>query len=297
MNIEKGHLCATLFLLPLGLLATGGRAAEFDPSPVSSQVRSAIQAHWEAINTSDDTAVSRHHTENFRMIMPDFEAPFGLGDDAYGELTSTRTVRTLGDVHVEPLGRDVAVASFLMQGSMTWSDGRVDDRVRQVTEVWVREGDVWQEAHHHDSVYSPLPTVDPLAGAWEMVSLTDGSGKSLDPSGPGQLIFHDGRYSAVHTIDVVNRPLSAVAFNPTDEEKVAQYDTIIVNSGSYEISSDEVAMRPVVAKSPEYIGGTSTMSYEVAGDQLTLTMKSLESAEGEPAGGAQGTTLRLRRVE
>ena len=205
-------------------------------------------------------------------------------------------MRVLGDVHIQPLGSDAAIASFLMEGAMTWPDGRVDDRPRQVTEVWQRAGGVWKEAHHHDSVYSPSMAADPLAGAWEVAAIGDTSGASIDPAGPGQFIFSNGRYSAVFTVDVTERMPSATAFDPTDEEKVAQYDTIIVNSGTYEIDGDQVTLRPLVAKSPEYIGGSSTMTFQVEGDVLMTTTQSLVSAGGGSPADVAGNTMTLRRA-
>ncbi len=287
---------AAVVVLAIAPLAACNQAMTANPEQIVSEVRTAVDAHWEAINNADDTAISSHHTGNFRAIMPDYEAPFAEGSSAYDALGSTQTLRVLGDVHIEPLGSDVAVASFLMEGTMTWPDGRVDARARQVTEVWQREGDVWKEAHHHDSVYSPSMARDPLAGAWAVTAIGDASGASLDPAGPGQFIFANGRYSAVFTIDVTERTPSVAAFDPTDEEKVAQYDTIIVNSGTYEIDGDRVTLRPLVAKSPEYIGGSSTMIFQVDGDVLTTSTQTLDSASGDSPGDAVGNTMRLRRA-
>jgi ketosteroid isomerase-like protein len=64
---------------------------------------------------------------------------------------------TLRDVEVQMLGTTAAAASFYMDGSVRWADGRVDSRPRRVTEVWVNENGTWKEAHHHDSVYTANP--------------------------------------------------------------------------------------------------------------------------------------------
>ena len=60
---------------------------------------------------------------------------------------------------------------------------------------------------------------------------TPPTGATIDPSQPGLWIFTKGHYSAVYSIGAEPRPLAATTFNETDEETVALYDTIIVNSG------------------------------------------------------------------
>ena len=63
------------------------------------------------------------------------------------------------------------------------------------------------------------------------------------------------------------------ALNPTDEEKVASWETFIANSGSYEATGSTLTTRPMVAKSANLMagGGPLTMTYEVVGDTLYVT--------------------------
>ena len=85
-------------------------------------------------------------------------------------------------------------------------------------------------------------------------------GATIDPAQPGVFIFTDEHYSAVYSLGAEPRLLSAAAFSPTSEEKAAQYDTIIVNTGTYEVSGSTITFHPMVAKSPEFIGGQSTLA-------------------------------------
>jgi len=78
---------------------------------------------------------------------------------------------------------------------------------------------------------------------------------------------------------------------------VAHYDTIIVNSGTYTISGSKITLRPVVAKSPEYIGGESTMEFSMDGDMLVTTIDTLASIDGVTPDDAVGSSMTLRRVE
>ena len=131
-----------------------------------------------------------------------------------------------------------------------------------------------------------------------MTTMTPGGGgPTIDPAQPGLFIFTDRYYSAVYSLGAEPRPLSAAGFTPTPEEKVAQYDTIIVNTGTYEASGSTITFRPMVAKSPEFIGGHSTMDFQINGDVLTLTVQSVVAADEVSAPDAPGSSMTLRRNE
>lgn len=138
---------------------------------------------------------------------------------------------------------------------------------------------------------------NPLQGVWSMTTMTPGEGgATIDPSQPGLFIFTDQYYSAVYSLGADPRPLSVVAFSPTPEEMIAQYETIIVNTGTYEANGAIVTFSPMVAKSPEFIGGHSTMDYQVSGDTLTLTPTGTVAADGASPTDGAGSSMRLRRL-
>ncbi len=145
----------------------------------------------------------------------------------------------------------------------------------------------------------PSAPVNPLYGVWSMTAMTPGGGgATIDPSQPGLFIFTEGYYSAVYSLGADPRPLSAAGFDPTSEEKVAQYDTIIVNTGTYEASGSTITFRPMVAKSPEFIGGHSTMDFQINGDVLTLTVQSVVAADGVSSPPDElAPSMTLRRIE
>ncbi len=146
----------------------------------------------------------------------------------------------------------------------------------------------------------PLPgaaLAHPLVGVWSVATQTPPTGATIDPSQPGLWIFTKGHYSAVYSIGAEPRPHAASDFNATDEEKVVLFDTIIVNSGTYEVSGSTIRLRPMIAKSQEYVGGRSTMDFEIAGDVLTLTTRSVTSAGGVSPSDASGSSMTLRRIE
>jgi len=139
---------------------------------------------------------------------------------------------------------------------------------------------------------------NPLHGVWSMSEMTPGGGgTALDPSQPGLFIFTEGHYSAVYSLGGKPRPRSAISFNPTSEEKIAQYDSIIVNAGTYDVSGSTITFRPQIATSPEFVGGQSAVKFKVDGDVLTLTMQSVVAADGASAPDMAGTSMKLRRLE
>lgn len=144
------------------------------------------------------------------------------------------------------------------------------------------------------------PSDNPLLGVWSVTKTSSSDGGSIDPSQPGLFLFTDGHYSAVYSLGADPRPLSAEAFDPTSDEKVAQYDTIIVNTGTYEADGSTITFRPMLAKSPEFVSGHSVMEYQIEGDTLELTVSSVVSAAGESAPGLASnpaSSLSLRRIE
>ena len=137
---------------------------------------------------------------------------------------------------------------------------------------------------------------NPLLGAWSMTAITADDGTMIEPSQSGLFIFTEDHYSAVYSLGADPRPLSATAFDPTSDEMVAQYQTIIVNTGTYDVSESTITYRPMVAKSAGFVGGHSTMDYAIDGNTLTLNTTSVVSADGMSLPEVS-ETIRLRRIE
>jgi hypothetical protein len=139
---------------------------------------------------------------------------------------------------------------------------------------------------------------NPLVGVWSMTAITADDGTMIEPSQPGLFIFTEDHYSAVYSISADPRPLAATTFAPTSDEMVAQYQTIIVNTGTYDVSGSTITYRPMVAKSAGFVGGHSTMDYAIDGNTLTLNTTSVVSADGmSPPTQISGEIIRLRRIE
>ncbi len=138
---------------------------------------------------------------------------------------------------------------------------------------------------------------NPLQGVWSVTKSVAADGTTSDPAQPGLFIFGQAHYSAVYTLGSDPRPLAKTAFDPTHEEMLAQYTPLIVNTGTYEVDGSVVSMKPLLAKSPEFIGGSATMKFQVDGDILTLTTSTIVAADGSTPPGEVSGVLTLRRLE
>ena len=142
----------------------------------------------------------------------------------------------------------------------------------------------------------PVPA-NPLQGVWSLTAVDPGDGTAIiDPSQPGLYIFGEGYYSAVFAPGAEARVPAEIAFQPTPEEMVAQHESIIVNTGTYEINGSTVTFRPIIAKSPGFVGGQATSEFQIDGDTLTLTTGTIVAADGTSPPNVSGALI-LRRVE
>lgn len=148
-----------------------------------------------------------------------------------------------------------------------------------------------------DARPAPAPPASPLQGVWSLTSVDPGDGSAIiDPAQPGLYIFAEGYCSGVYAPGAEPRKPAAIPFLPTPEEMVAQHESIIVNTGTYAISGSTVTFRPIIAKSPGFVGGEAVAEFHITGDVLTLIMQSIVAADGTAAPDVAGS-MTLRRVE
>ena len=91
----------------------------------------------------------------------------------------------------------------------------------------------------------------------------------------------------------------AFSWRPTDEERAAAFSSIIVNAGTYSITDSTLTTFPIVAKTPEFIGGTAIYDYSISGDTLRVEMTDALSRDGvrDPGVGRISIPMTLVRVE
>lgn len=141
-----------------------------------------------------------------------------------------------------------------------------------------------------------------VAGVWQIKEIVskDGSGPATQKPLPSLVIFTPRHYSMVWALGTESRRAFAERWNPTDAEKIERYNSFVVNSGTYEITDSTLTAHPIVARVPEFMGGTLVCEYRVEEDTLWLTMVDEYSYDGVQApwvtsGG--GLTLTLVRID
>ena len=115
---------------------------------------------------------------------------------------------------------------------------------------------------------------NPLVGAWK-----------VEGAQPGLYIFTRQHYSFAR---IQGAPLPDYPSNDkaTDADKVAVFNTMYLNTGTYTVTGNTLATRAMVAKSKFAIGGAGNQyEFAIAGNSLTLTQK------------PSGAVLKLTRLE
>jgi len=115
---------------------------------------------------------------------------------------------------------------------------------------------------------------NPLVGAWK-----------VDSAQPGLYVFARQHYSFAR---IQGEPLPEYPSNDkaTDAQKVAVFNTLYLNTGTYTVTGNTLATKAVVAKSKFAIGGAGNQyEFAIAGNSLTLTQK------------PSGAVLKLTRLE
>ncbi len=168
---------------------------------------------------------------------------------------------------------------------------QVEDRIRDF-HLWRKDGGDWKVAVDIWNSELPLPiaSANPLEGAWIATSWTDAEGNVQEEPQPAMYVFTPTHYSVMFASGSDQRA-TYEGDDMTDAEKLGAYDTIVANSGRYEIEGNTLKTRAYVAKDPNYMGDwpENEVNYEFERDDDTLTIKNLVFGDG--------TTGTFRQVE
>jgi hypothetical protein len=112
-----------------------------------------------------------------------------------------------------------------------------------------------------------------IEGVWKPTEIvTTGAGAyAVSAPEPGVFIFTKSHFSWMWVPGTTPRALYKAAL-PTNEEKLAAYDSLIASSGTYEVNGSTVTFRNIVAKYPN--GVSIDEQFLIEGDTLTLTWRS-----------------------
>jgi hypothetical protein len=152
---------------------------------------------------------------------------------------------------------------------------------------------------------APSPARHPVEGAWKVVevAVTGDRAENTPNAQPGLFIFGQKHYSMMWVRGAKARAPYAGEV-PTTEEKIAAFESFTANTGTYEVSGSTLTIHPMVARSPNFMGGASSRyHFRVEGDSLWLTEKSADMRYRiggkvvPPTRPPRETRLKLVRVE
>ena len=118
------------------------------------------------------------------------------------------------------------------------------------------------------------PAGNSLVGAWRVTEFADANAAPITNPQPGMYIFSRQHYSFARIQGT--RPLPAYPSNDkaTDADKVAVFNALYLNAGTYTVTGNTLATKATVAKSAFAIGGAGNQyEFTVTGNNLVLTQK------------------------
>ena len=136
-----------------------------------------------------------------------------------------------------------------------------------------------------------------VVGVWKVrnVARQGRSEPIADRPFPNLILFTARHYSMVWAFGTEQRPF-ATRWNPTDAEKIERFDSLVVNSGTYEIEGNTLTAHPVVARIPDFMGGKLICEYRIENDTMTLKFVDEYSFDGVQAPWVKGGGLVLTLV-
>jgi hypothetical protein len=112
---------------------------------------------------------------------------------------------------------------------------------------------------------------NPLVGAWKVQESAPANAAVNAKPHPGLYIFTGKHYSMIRFGGT--RPLAAYPSpdEASDAEKIATFDALLAQSGSYEVKGNTLVLRPMVAKNPSVMNAAPIQS-EFKAEKQTLTL-------------------------
>jgi Lipocalin-like domain len=128
-------------------------------------------------------------------------------------------------------------------------------------------------------------TRNPLVGAWRVTEIDDANRPPITNPQPGLYIFTEQHYSFVRINGTGPLPDYPSNDKATDADKVAVFNALYLNTGTYTVTANMLTTKAMVAKSAFVIGAGNQYEFAVNGKALVLTQK------------PSGAVIKLVRVE
>ena len=136
------------------------------------------------------------------------------------------------------------------------------------------------------TIYGESPAArNPLVGAWRVTEIDDANRPPITNPQPGLYIFTEQHYSFARINGTGPLPDYPSNDKATDADKVAVFNAIYLNSGTYTVAANMLTTKAMVAKSAFAIGASNQYDFTVNGKALVLTQK------------PSGAVIKLVRVE
>lgn len=144
-----------------------------------------------------------------------------------------------------------------------------------------------------------------LEGVWKVseIVITGNNASTMSNPQPGLIVFGKKYFSMMYVPSEKERPIYA-GTSPTPNEKIAAFDSLVANAGTYELSGKTLTIRPTVARNPGFTGGGyATYTIRAEGKTVWLTIKNtaFNFRVGDKivplSGPASETTIKLTRLE
>ncbi|UCF71158.1 MAG: lipocalin-like domain-containing protein [candidate division WOR-3 bacterium] len=146
-----------------------------------------------------------------------------------------------------------------------------------------------------------LPASKDIVGVWRIIKIArQGSNRKItDKPFPNIFMFTPLHYCMAWVLNPNAEKPFAQRWNPTDEEKINRFDSMVINSGTYEIDGSVLTAHPIVARIPDFVGGKLICEYALEGNTMHLKFIDEYSFDGvqAPWVASDGLVLTLERIE
>ena len=116
------------------------------------------------------------------------------------------------------------------------------------------------------TIYGESPAArNPLVGAWRVTEIDDANRPPITNPQPGLYIFTEQHYSFVRINGTGPLPDYPSNDKATDADKVAVFNAIYLNSGTYTVAANMLTTKAMVAKSAFVIGASNQYDFAVNG--------------------------------
>ena len=141
---------------------------------------------------------------------------------------------------------------------------------------------------------SALAQSKSIEGVWKLNEQT-AEGKTKTVSQPSMYVFTKKHYSVIYvSSDAPRAAIDDVGKMSADELRATFVAGFVANAGTYEFKGGKLTMRPMVAKSPNFMqaGSWARSAVTISGNSMTLV-----SEENDQGPVTNPTTSKLTRIE